>query len=236
MAKKGSFWKGNIKKIKKEKNERRIQQKAKLSRMKIEKTVFNVLKSVVADNEERQQKILQEEREEQEPAEYCRLLLDANILHDIFLANEDVITKLKNYLDKKPLWGNNLLFLTLDRLITEFINMEKYKFAEEFDYVEVCGQLSSLGKFEDVKLDYNAEFAHKARQLCESGKYFSAINGDLLSEVDCYLLEYTIEYSCKLVTRDNTLYDATKEEIRLRTDESELIGPTSPGVFNPNRT
>ena len=65
-----------------------------------------------------------------------------------------MITKLKNYLDKKPLWGNNLLFLTLDRLITEFINMGKYKFAEEFDYVEVCGQLSSLGKFEDVKLDY----------------------------------------------------------------------------------
>ena len=57
MTKKGSFWKGNIKKIKKEKNERRIQQKAKLSRMKIEKTVFNVLKSVVADNEERHQKI-----------------------------------------------------------------------------------------------------------------------------------------------------------------------------------
>ena len=179
-------------------------------------------------------KFLQEEREEQEPTAYCKLLLDANILHDIFLANDDVITKLMSYLDKKPLWRNNLLFLTLDRLITEFINMEKYKFAQPYEYVEVCGQLSSLGRFQDVKLDWNAEFAHRARELCESGKYFGS-NGDPLSEVDCYLLEYAIEYSCKLVTRDNTLYHAAREEIRLRTDESKLNGPTSPGVFNPNR-
>ena len=235
MTGKGSFWKNNIKKIKKERKERRIAEKVKISRMKIEKTVSNELQSVVTDNEKRQQQILQEEREEQEPV-YCKLLLDTNILHDIFLADVDVISRLKNYLDKKPLWGNNILFLTLDRVITEFINMKKYKFAEEFDYVQVCGQLYSLGKFEDVKLDYNAEFAHKARQLCESGKYFSAINGDPLSEVDCYLLEYAIKYSCKLVTRDNTLYDATKEEIRLRVDESELARVTSPGVFNPHRT
>ena len=145
MTKKGSFWKNNIKKLKKENKERRIQHKAKLSRMKIEKTVSNELQSVVIDNEKRQQQILQEEREEQEPTAYCKLLLDANILHDIFLANDDVITKLMSYLDKKPLWGNNLLFLTLDRIITEFINMEKYKFAQPYEYVEVCGQLSSLG-------------------------------------------------------------------------------------------
>ena len=72
MTKKGSFWKNNIKKLKKENKERRIQQKAKLSRMKIEKTVFNVLKSVVTDNEKKQQQILQEEREEQEPPAYCK--------------------------------------------------------------------------------------------------------------------------------------------------------------------
>ena len=64
MTKKGSFWKGNIKKIKKERKERRIAEKVKISRMKIEKTVFNVLKSVVTDNEKKkQQKHLQKTKE-----------------------------------------------------------------------------------------------------------------------------------------------------------------------------
>ena len=143
--------------------------------------------------------------------------------------------RLNNYLEKKPLWGNYFSFLTLDRVITEFKNMMKYKFAEEFDYVQVCGQLSSLGRFQDVKLDTRAEYAHKAEELCKLEKH---TNDDRvpLSLVDCYLLEYAIEHSCKLVTRDNALIDATKEEIKLRFDESELTGATSPGVFNPNET
>ena len=233
MTKKGSFWKGNIKKIKKKNKERRIQQRIKVSHMRIEKNVFNVLKSVVTDNEKKQQQILQElEDISQEPVEYCKLLLDANIIYDIFFANVDTVSILKNYLKKKPLWGNDLLFLTLDRVITEFMNMMKYKFAEEFDYVQVCAQLYSLGRFEDDKLDTNAEFARKAQDLCKSEKY-KGNNGVPLSEVDCYLLEYAIEHSCKLVTRDIALIDATKKEIRLRFDESKLNAVTSPGVFNP---
>ena len=236
MTKKGSFWKGNIKKLKKERKERRIAEKVKISRMKIEKTVSNELQSVVTDNEKKKRQKLQElEDISQEPIEYCKLLLDANIIHDIFLASDDAGARLKNYLEKKPLWGNDLLFLTLDRVITEFKNMMKYKFAEEFDYDQICGQLLRLGRFQDIKLDTRAEYAHKAEKLCKSEKY---TNDDEvpLSLVDCYLLEYAIEHSCKLVTRDNALVDATKEEIRLRFDESELTGATSPGVFNPNKT
>ena len=235
MIMKGSFWKGNIKKIKKERKERRIAEKVKISRMKIEKTVFNVLKSVVTDNEKKQQQKLQElEDISQEPVEYCKLLLDSVIIYDIFM-EPGAGARLNNYLEKKPLWGNDLLFLTLDRVITEFKNMMKYKFAEEFDYDQICGQLLRLGRFQDVKLDTRAEYAHKAEELCKSEKYTND-DGVPLSLVDCYLLEYAIEHSCKLVTRDNALIDATKKEIRLRFDESELTGATSPGVFNPKRT
>jgi predicted nucleic acid-binding protein len=201
--------------------------------MKIEKTVFNVLKSVVTDNEKKKQQKLQElEDISQEPVEYCKLLLDANIIHDIYFAHVDAGARLKNYLEKKPLWGNDLLFLTLDRVITEFKNMMKYKFAEEFDYDQICGQLLRLGRFQDVKLDTRAEYAHRAEKLCKSEKYIGS-NGVPLSLVDCYLLEYAIEYSCKLVTRDRGLINATKKEIRLRSGESESTEGTSPGVFNP---
>ena len=64
--KKGSFWKNNIKKIKKERKERRIAEKVKISRMKTEKTVSNELQPVVVNNEETQQQVLEEEKEELE--------------------------------------------------------------------------------------------------------------------------------------------------------------------------
>ena len=231
MTEKGSFWKGNIKKIKKEKKER--SKKVKIALITKEKTVSNELQSVVTDNEKKKQQKLQELWEiSQEPVEYCKLLLDANIIKDIFFAHFDAGARLKNYLEKKPLWGNDLLFLTLDRVITEFKNMMKYKFAEEFDYVQVCGQLYSLGRFQDVKLDTRAEYAHRAEELCKLEKYIGS-NGVPLSQVDCYLLEYAIEYSCKLVTRDKGLINATKKEIRLRSGESESTEGTSPGVFKP---
>jgi len=233
---KGSFWKNNIKNLKKDNKKRRIQQKVKVSHMKIEKNVFNVLKSVVTDNEKKQQQILQELKDiSQEPIEECKILLDANIIKDIFFAHVDAGARLKNYLEKKPLWGNDLLFLTLDRVITEFKNMMKYKFAEEFDYAQICGQLSSLGRFQDDKLDTRAEYAHRAKELCKSEKYIGR-NEKPLSLVDCYLLEYAIEHSCKLVTCDKGLINATKKEIRLRSPNRELTGATSPAVFCPNRT
>ena len=209
--------------------------KAKKENKKFKRSGKNYL-TVVPDNEKKKRQKLQElEDISQEPIECCQILLDANIIAAIFFDDVDAGARLKNYLKKKPFWGIDLEFGTLDRVITEFKNMMKYKFAEEFDYAQICGQLSSLGRFQDDKLDTRAEYAHKAEKLCKSEKYIGS-NGVPLSQVDCYLLEYAIEHSCKLVTRDNALIDATKKEIRLRFDESELTGATSPGVFNPNKT
>ena len=236
MTGKGSFWKNNIKKIKKERKERRIAEKVKISRIKIEKTVSNELQSVVTDNEKKQQQKLQELLEiSQEPIEYYKILLDTNIISDIFLAEDDIVARINNYFEKKSLSGNDISFLTLDRVIMEFIHMKKRWYAEEYTPLQVCGELSSLRRFQVDKLDTRAEYAHSAEELYDSKKYFGS-DGVPLSLVDCYLLEYAIEHSCKLATRDNALIDATKKEIRLRFDESELTGATSPGVFNPNRT
>ena len=228
---KGSFWKNNIKKIKKERKER--SKKAKIARMKIEKTVSNELQPVIVNIEGIRQQVSEEEKEklpywQSQGLEHCNPLLDANIIFDVFDGNEDVITKLKNYQG-----GENLQFLALDRVIIEFINMMDYVHHKNTDQVEVIKKLMTLGKLKIPTLDHNSEFAYKARELCESEEYKSK-DGVPLSETDCYLLEFTIENGCVLVTHDNVLYKATKKEIGLRVGESEFAARAS--VFDPHIT
>ena len=230
---KGRFWKNNIKKIKKERKERRIAEKVKTSRMKTEKTVSNELQPVIVNNEETQQKVLEEDNEEltywqSQGLEHCSPLLDTNIIFDVFDGNEDIITKLKNYQG-----GENLQFLVLDRVIIEFINMLDHHHQKKTDQVEVIEKLMTLGKLKTPTLDHNSEFAYKARELYESEEYKSK-DGVPLSETDCYLLKFTIENGCLLVTHDNALYEATEREIRLRAGESEFAAKAS--VFDPHRT
>ena len=231
---KGSFWKGNIKKIKKEKKER--SKKVKIALITKEKTVSNELQSVVTDNEKKEQQKLQElwGISQEPPVECCKLLLDANIIKDIFFADVDAGARLRNYLKKKPFWGIDLLYLTLDRVIDEFIDERTRRslYAEHHEYIDVCRKLSSLGTFQDFGLETRSEYARRAEELCMSKKY-TGKDRIPLSLVDCYLLEYAIEYSCKLVTRDKGLINATKKEIRLRSGESESTEGTSPDVFNP---
>ena len=228
MTGKGSFWKGNIKKIKKEKKERSM--KAKIAFMRKEKTVSNELQPVVVNNEETQQQVLEEEKEEltywqSQGLEHCSPLLDANIIFDVFDGNEDVITKLKNFQV-----GENLQFLALDRVIFEFINMMGHAHQKNIDTVKVIEKLMTLGKIKTPTLDRNSEFSYKARKLCESEEYKSK-DGVPLSETDCFLLEFTIENGCVLITHDIPLYEATKNEIRLRAGESEFAARAN--VFNP---
>ena len=231
MTKKGSFWKNNIKKIKKEKKER--SKKAKIALIRKEKTVSNELQPVVVNNEGTQQQVLEEEKEEltywqSQGLEHCRPLLDTNIIFDVFDGNEDVITKLKNYQG-----GENLQFLALDRIIIEFINMMDHEHQKNIDQVEVIEKLMTLGKLKTPTLDHNSELAYKARELYESEKYKSK-DGKPLSETDCFLLEYAIEYGLVLVTHDNALHEATKNEIRFRAGESECAARAS--VFDPHIT
>ena len=174
-------------------------------------------------------------RSQEPPVECCKLLLDTNIIKAIFFDDVDAKARLRNYLKKKPLWGIDLLYLTLDRVIDEFIDERTRRTfgAEEYEYIEVCDHLNtSLGRFQDYELDTRSEYARRAEELFNKKKYIGN-DGKPIALVDCYLLEYAIKYSCKLVTRDKGLINATKKEIRLRSGESESTEGTSPGVFKP---
>ena len=138
------------------------------------------------------------------------------ILYDVFTDNMNVITKLKNYEG-----GNNLLIVVLRRIIHEFQNMMKPK-GVVIQYDKVMEKLSLLGKVEEISTDYNSPLGHKATELYWSGKYANKKTGATLSETDCFLFQYAIEYSCTLITDDRALIDATIE------NEGDVFNPREP--------
>ena len=229
--------KKKAKEVKEKKARRKEEVKEKKARRKEE------AKKKAKEAKEKKARTIEEAKKEQEamwrrlqepPVECCKLLLDTNIIKDIWNIPQ-ARDRLRNYLKKKPFWGiDPVLYLTLDRVIDEFIDERTRRslYAEHHEYIDVCRKLSSLGTFQDFELMTRSEYARKAEELCMSKKHIGR-NGIPLSLVDCYLLEYAIKYSCKLVTRDKGLINATKKEIRLRSGESESTEGTSPGVFKP---
>ena len=217
---KGSFWKNNIKKIKKERKERRIKQEAKKKEARIEAEVKKKTKEEI-ERKEVEAKRIREAKEEAERKEIQKtygkeqepelnyeheLLLDTVTVLDVFSNDMVVITKLKNYEG-----SNNSLFLVLDRIIKEFREVNKFEDGKNIQPEEVEAKLSLLGKVEVVTLDHNSPLVHKATELCESRKYYNKKTGVYLSLTDCILLQFAIEYSCTLVTADKALIDATTD-------------------------
>ena len=206
---KGSFWKNNIKKIKKESKERSIKQEAKKKAKEEIERKEEEAKRIRETKEEVERKEIQKTYEkQQEVYDSCgrELLLDTVIVLDVLVNNMVVITKLKNYEG-----SNNSLFLVLDRIIKEFREVNKFEYGKNIQPEEVEAKLSLLGEVEVVKVDYNSPLVHKATELCESRKYYNKKTGVYLSPTDCLLLQYAIEYSCTLVTADKALTDATTE-------------------------
>ena len=229
---KGSFWKNNIKKIKKERKERRIKQEAKKKEARIEAEAKKKEARIEAEakkkakeeierkeveakrireaKEEAERKEVQKTYEkEQEPELYYEheLLLDTMIVYDIFTDNMDVITKLKNYEG-----SSNLLFLVLRRIIIEFQNMMKDKFGESVQYDKVIEKLSLLGEVKEVGIERDFALERKAKEIERSGKYKNETTGVTLSFTDCFLLQYAIENSYTLVTNDRALINATRDK------------------------
>ena len=217
---KGSFWKNNIKKIKKERKERSIKQEAKKKEARIEAEVKKKAKEEI-ERKEVEAKRIREAKEEAERKEIQKtygkeqepelnyeheLLLDTVTVLDVFSNDMVVITKLKNYEG-----SNNSLFLVLDRIIKEFRSVNKFEDGKYVQPEEVITKLSLLGEVNVVKLDWNSPLVHKATELCESRKYYNKKTGVYLSLTDCLLLQYAIENSCTLATSDKALIDATIE-------------------------
>jgi len=200
---KGSFWKNNIKKIKKGRKERSIKQEAKKKEARIEAEAKKKAKEEIERKEI--QKTYGKEQEPELDYEH-ELLLDTVTVLDVFANDMVVITKLKNYEG-----SNNSLFLVLDRIIKEFRSVNKFEDDKYIQPEEVITKLSLLGEVNVVKLDWNSPLARRASDLSESRKYYNKKTGECLSETDCYLLQFAIENSCTLVTADKALIDATVE-------------------------
>ena len=128
-----------------------------------------------------------------------------------------VITKLKNYEG-----SNNSLFLVLDRIIKEFREVNKFEYGKNIQPEEVEAKLSLLGKVEEISTDHNSPLGNTATELYWSGKYANKKTGATLSETDCFLFQYAIEYSCTLVTDDRALIDATIE------NRGDVFNPREP--------
>jgi hypothetical protein len=227
---KGSFWKNNIKKIKKERKERSIKQEAKKKEASIEAEAKKKAKEEIERKEEETKRI-REAKEEAERKEIQKtyekdqepeldyeheLLLDTMIVVDVFVNDIVVITKLKNYEG-----SSNLLFLLLRRIIIEFQHMMKGN-GVVIQYDEVIEKLSLLGKVEEISTDHNSPLGNTATELYWSGKYANKKTGATLSETDCFLFQYAIEYSCTLVTDDRALIDATIE------NRGDVFNPREP--------
>ena len=210
---KGSFWKNNIKKIKKERKERSIKQEAQKKEARIETEAKRIREAKEEAERKEIQKTYEKDQEPELDYEH-ELLLDTVTVLDVFANDMVVITKLKNYEG-----GNKLLFLALDRIIREFINMQKDKFGESVQHDKVIEKLSLLGEVEEVTLDWNSPLARKAKEIERSGKYKNETTGVVLSEADCFLLQHVIENSYTLVTDDRALINATRDN--------------GGGVFNP---
>ena len=215
---KGSFWKNNIKKIKKGRKERSIKQEAKKkAKEEIEREEVEAKK--IAKEEIERKEIQKTYGKEQEPElDYeHELLLDTVTVLDVFANDMVVITKLKNYEG-----SNNSLFLVLDRIIKEFRSVNKFEDDKYIQPEEVITKLSLLGEVNVVKLDWNSPLARRASDLSESRKYYNKKTGVYLSLTDCLLLQYAIEYSCTLVTADKALIDATIE------NRGDVFNPREP--------
>jgi len=217
---KGSFWKNNIKKIKKERKERSIKQEAKKKEARIEAGVKKKAKEEI-ERKEVEAKRIREAKEEAERKEIQKtygkehepeldyeheLLLDTVTVLDVFANNMVVITKLKNYEG-----SNNSLFLVLRRIIEEFTEVNKLEHGKYIQPEEIEAKLSLLGEVNVVRFDWNSPLARRASDLSESRKYYNKKTGECLSETDCFLLQFAIEKSCTLVTSDKALIDATIE-------------------------
>ena len=226
---KGSFWKNNIKKIKKErkehvkqeaqKKEARIKAEAqKKAKEEIERKEAEAKRIREAKEEAERKEIQKTYEKEQELDKEHELLLDTNIIFDVLTNNKHVITKLKNYEG-----GNNLLFLVPDIIVHEFRSMwMKRKYGESVQYDKVIEKLSLLGEVKEVGLEGDTLLTRKAKEIERSGKYKNETTGVVLSVIDCFLLQHAIENSYILVTDDRALIDATIE------NRGDVFNPREP--------
>ena len=232
---KSSFFQNNIKKKKREKKVRNLEQKKHvMAKQKIEASKKATEQRIEENKEMIKQQTDQnvadllnkpsaKHAQVKEEAKTVRLVIDTNIIKAVFLKQEKVIDAIKNY------GKNDFSVILLARIISEFISMEKHKFEMDHDWVEIGERLEVLGRVEYTKL--RLDIIKKAEELVKSGKYVERVDGEekRLSLTDCILLEYAIALdSAVLVTGDRRLLKATKKEAQFRKSSTDVLYPYDP--------
>ncbi len=214
---KGSFFRNNIKKKKREKKVRNLEQKIHAKSKQISNIISETLDQAVSDSQERARQILESEKDEQ--IHIPKLLLDANIIKAVFLNKTNIIEAIKKYSKEK------YAIFTIDRIIIEFIKMEYHLYKNKITFDEVFNRLQILGDVSYDVFDWNSVVGQKARDLCKSKKFTDESGLKKLSETDCYLLELSIAESLVLVSGDHLLIKATTVEARDRNPSTKIFDP-----------
>lgn len=134
-----------------------------------------------------------------------RFLLDTMIIHALInhvplhqLVDDDII--------------DNIEFVLLDRILIETKNMEYDKYSRTLSTDDIINILNSFGTCDVEQVDYASDYVLDAMELFESKKYQNT-QGVCLSETDCILLQKALTTrDVKLITRDETLLNALKNE------------------------
>ncbi len=170
----------NNEKLVEEKQERL--EKEELQNKQLEKELLEKEEYITKKYEKqiRDKKILWDSRIPSKPSD--DILLDTMIIHSIFSGTPPVVKRLQNMMNEH---GSKLILL--DRVVTEFINMEKANYGKSYNSSDVTRMLFDVDcSFKEIELDKNNE------QIMKIISHFSNIrelDEDDLSEVDTFLLE-----------------------------------------------
>jgi len=132
-------------------------------------------------------------------------LLDTMIIHSILNDEEDVLKHIQIHTQNK-----NVEFVILDRILKETKNMEKTEYNENFTNEQILKKINRFGKIKQEVVDWNSDEGHAALEIHDSKKYVDK-NGEPLSESDCFLMVWAQKNSWEIITRDNLLRTASKE-------------------------
>lgn len=135
------------------------------------------------------------------------LLLDTMIVHKII--NDKPITKKL----KKIISTRNIRLIIPDGIIFETRHMEYDRFDRAITGEEIKDKVKCIGQLVIKKIDHASEYALKANEIFESKKYVDEYDKSL-SQRDCMLLQLHLLGTMDLITEDNLLIDAAKQEGR----------------------
>ena len=153
----------------------------------------------------------------------CNLLMDTTAI--LALIHDKGMTKSQIQEFAK---GRKINFVILDRIKTEWVNLElsmspKYGdmpiHKDSLDWI-----LAKYGAVEEIELQYNSKAYVIAERIYNDMKYRKMLTGDTLSRTDCQMLRCALDHDdWTLVTRDKLLIHAYQSERRIMCKPNNIL-------------